>query len=132
MTATEDNIALVRHAFALLEQGDVDGVRSLVGPGYRIHETFCDELTKSALPDCHIELEDVIATDDKVVTRYTIHGTHSGPGTLPGFGYVRPTGRRVELEGIVIHRIANGKIAEGWGCVDSLETMLELGLVRPS
>jgi predicted ester cyclase len=131
MTTVEENITLVRRAFALLEKGNVDGVRNLVGPEYVIHQTFCDELTKSALSDCQITLEDVIAVDDKVVTRYRLHGTHNGPGTLPGFGPVRPTGRRVEVEGIVIHRIAEGKIAEGWGCVDALETMLELGIITP-
>ena len=131
MAAVDENVALVRRAFALLEKGNVDGVRDLVGPEYIIHETFCDELTKSALSDCRITLEDIIAVDDKVVTRYRVHGTHNEPGTLPGFGLVRPTGRRVEVEGIVIHRIADGKIAEGWGCVDALETMLELGIVSP-
>jgi predicted ester cyclase len=131
MTTVEENVALIRRAFAQLERGDIDGVRALTGPEYVIHPTFCDELTKSALSNFRIMLEDVIAVDDKVVTRYTIHGTHDGSLTLPGFGLIRPTGRQVAVEGIVIHRIVDGQIAEGWGCVDALEAMLELRIITP-
>lgn len=131
MVSTDKNLSLVRHAFAELERGNVDALRDeITGPDYRIHETFCDELTKSALSDCRITLEDMIATGDKVVTRYTVRGEHVGEGTLPGVGLIKPSGRHVEIEGIVIHRIAHGQIVEGWGCVDSLQTMLDLGIVE--
>jgi predicted ester cyclase len=40
-----------------------------------------------------------------------------------------PTGRRVEIAGITIDRIADGKIAESWTCFDTLGMMQQLGAV---
>ena len=40
-----------------------------------------------------------------------------------------PTGKWVEVTGITIDRIANGKIAESWSCFDALGMMQQLGAV---
>ena len=69
-------------------------------------------------------VEDVIAEGDKVVTRYTIRGTHQGE--TEEFG--PPTGKEVELEGITIHRIEDGKIVEEWERYDNLRMLQQLGL----
>jgi steroid delta-isomerase-like uncharacterized protein len=66
----------------------------------------------------------VIAEGDKVVTRYTIRGTHQGETEE----YGPPTGKRVELRGITIHRIEDGKIAEEWERYDNLSILQQLGL----
>jgi steroid delta-isomerase-like uncharacterized protein len=79
---------------------------------------------KSAFPDLHATVEDAIAEGDKVVTRWTIRGTHQGE--VEEFG--PPTGRQVEIEGITIHRIEDGKIAEEWDRYDNLGVMQQLGL----
>jgi steroid delta-isomerase-like uncharacterized protein len=79
----------------------------------------------SAFPDMHVSVEDVIAEGEKVVTRWTIRGTHQGE--LEEFG--PPTGRQIEIKGITIHRIEDGKIAEEWERYDNLSVMQQLGLV---
>ena len=66
----------------------------------------------------------MIAEGDKVVTRYTIRGTHQGE--TEEFG--PPTGKEVELEGITIHRIEDGKIVEEWERYDNLRMLQQLGL----
>ena len=78
-----------------------------------------------AFPDINITVEDAIAEGDKAVTRYTIRGTHRGE--TEEFG--PPTGRQMELEGITIHRIEDGKIVEEWERYDNLSAMQQLGLV---
>jgi hypothetical protein len=40
-----------------------------------------------------------------------------------------PTGKRIELEGITIHRIEDGKIVEEWERYDNLSVLQQLGLV---
>ena len=80
---------------------------------------------KSAFPDLSATVEDVVAEGEKVVTRVTLRGTHQG--VVEEFG--PPTGRRVEVEGITIHRIEGGKIAEEWNSYDNLSIMQQLGLV---
>ena len=62
-----------------------------------------------AHPDLRFTIDDLIAEDDRVTIRWTLHGTNTGPM----FGRP-PTGQPVELAAIVIFRIADGKIAERW------------------
>ena len=79
----------------------------------------------SAFPDLHFTVEDVIAEGEKAVTRWTIRGTHEGE--VEEFG--PPTGKHIELEGITIHRVEDGKIVEEWERYDNLGVMQQLGLV---
>ena len=82
------------------------------------------DMFKSAFPDMQATVEDVVAEGDKVVTRVTLRGTHQGE--VEEFG--PPTGRQAEIEGITIHRIEDGKIAEEWNSYDNLSVMQQLGL----
>src|SRR5918996_3813338 len=56
-------------------------------------------------------IEDQVAGEDKVVTRFVVHGPHDS-GDLMG---VAPTGKVLTNRAIIIHRIVEGKIAEEWG-----------------
>ncbi len=49
---------------------------------------------RSAFPDLRLTIEDMVAEDDKVATRWSLHGTHEGG--LPAIG-VRPTGEEVTV-----------------------------------
>jgi steroid delta-isomerase-like uncharacterized protein len=69
-------------------------------------------------PDAHWQIDDMLATDDKVVTRWTGSGTQTGE--LTGNPPIAPTGKKVTVMGIMVHRIAGGKIAESWDVWDTL------------
>jgi steroid delta-isomerase-like uncharacterized protein len=92
--------------------------------GYDAARQFVS-MYKTAFPDLNVTVEDTIAEGDKVVTRYTVRGTHEGE--IEEFG--PPTGRKVEPEGITIHRIEDGKIGEEWERYDNLGILQQLGLV---
>ena len=66
---------------------------------------------QAALSERRLSIEDQVAADDKVVTRFLVRATHDR-GELMG---VAPTGRELTNRAIVIHRIVGGKIAEEWG-----------------
>jgi ketosteroid isomerase-like protein len=53
-------------------------------------------------PDIRVTIEDIIAEGDKVVVRNTWRGTD------------RDSGQKIEFGGIVIWRLAEGKLAERW------------------
>jgi steroid delta-isomerase-like uncharacterized protein len=78
----------------------------------------------SAFPDWHGSVEDVFAEGDRVVNRWTGHGTH----TMPLMG-IPPTGKHVTMEGITIFRVANGKVAQQWSHADQLGLMRQLGVI---
>lgn len=77
---------------------------------------------RQAFPDLRIKIEDIISEGDKVVVRITAEGTHLGDG----FG-VGASGRRVIFGGIIITRIADGKIAESWNSLDQLGLLKQIG-----
>ncbi len=81
-------------------------------------------MTLKAFPDLNYQVEDMIADGDKVITRYTTRGTQRGP-----FGPIPPTRKRVAVSGIVVTRIADGKIVEQWGIDDRLAMLQQLGLI---
>lgn len=77
---------------------------------------------RTAFPDLHIEIEEVIEAPERVVYRFTARGTHDGP-----FMGVPASGRRVEIQGIGIDRISDGKTVERWLQYDSAGLLQQLG-----
>ena len=79
----------------------------------------------TAFPDAHVAIEDLLADGDEVVVRWTLRGTHDGElrGGIPA------TGRRVEVSGITISRIREGKLIENWGNYDLLGMLQQLGVL---
>jgi predicted ester cyclase len=67
----------------------------------------------AAFPDIHVVEEQVIATGDMVGVLACWQGTHNGP-----FFGIEPTGRSVEMRGIVLWRVADGQLAERWAVLD--------------
>jgi steroid delta-isomerase-like uncharacterized protein len=79
---------------------------------------------RAAFPDIHVEIDEMIAADDKVVARLTFTGTHEGE-----FQGIKPTHREVTWSGICIYRIAHGKFTERWHRYDMLGMLQQLGAV---
>ena len=77
---------------------------------------------RGALPDVHIRVDDLISQGDRVVTRITLTGTHSGEGLG-----VPPSGAKVHVQGIVIMRFHNGKAVEAWNSYDQLGLLRQIG-----
>jgi steroid delta-isomerase-like uncharacterized protein len=79
---------------------------------------------RNAFPDVHFTIDEQIAEGDKVVTRWTAHGTHKGE--LVG---IPATGKSSTVTGIGVDRIVNGKIVESWGIFDQFGMMQQLGVI---
>jgi steroid delta-isomerase-like uncharacterized protein len=79
---------------------------------------------RSAFPDFHTTIEDMVAEGDKVVTRWRARGTHQGE-----FRGIAPTGNEMEITGIGIFRFSEGKVVESWDNFDQLGMMQQLGVI---
>jgi predicted ester cyclase len=77
-----------------------------------------------AFPDYHEELHDLVAEGPLVVARFTISGTQSGR-----WGVLRPTGKRVEFEEIVILELRDGRVVRQRGIPDNLTALRQLGVL---
>ena len=75
--------------------------------------------TREALPDIRFTIDDMIAEDDKVATRVTIHASQSQAG---GDSAVA---QPVAWSGIGIIRVKDGRIVEQWADTDSIGTAID-------
>ena len=64
-------------------------------------------------PDMHVSVEDVIVEGDKIVVRNTWQGTD------------RDSGKKLRFGGIVIWRMAQGKLAERWAYLEPPKVIAE-------
>ena len=121
---SEENRALVRRELEeIFNEGKLDLADELLSPDYVVHDSALPEPVRgiedfkqlragyhSASSDIRTTIDDMIAEDDKVVTRWTTRGTHD-KGEMLG---VPPTGKQIEVTGITVNRISEGKTAEDW------------------
>lgn len=105
-------------------QNDLSVCNEIFDIEYAKHESEWVPVVRAAFPDLHFSIEDMIAENDKVVTRYVFTGTHQGE-----FWGIPATGKSVTVKAIWIHRLADGKIVEGrdWGLIDVYSMMKQLG-----
>ena len=132
----DHNKTIIRRYFEeAWNQGRLDLLDEIVAPNYVNHDPAVPGLPagpqglkpilagfRAAFPDLHFTIEDLIAADDEVVTRWTMRGTHQGE-----FAGLAPTGKRVTTGGIQIERLVNGQIVEHWRKSDDLGLMQQLG-----
>ena len=78
----------------------------------------------AAFPDFAVTVEDAVAEGDTVAVRVTLRGTHRGP--LLG---IPPTGKPIEIVGMSLWRLADGRISERWESADLLGLMQQLGAI---
>ena len=69
-----------------------------------------------------ITVEDMIAAGDRVVVRFTNHVLHQG--TFMG---LPATGKSATVQGIAVHSLQDGRIAERWILVDNFSLLMQLG-----
>jgi hypothetical protein len=79
-------------------------------------------MLRTAFPDLHFTIEELIAEGDTVAGRLTMNGTHDGPlMSMP------PTGRPVRQDHMHFVRFRDGKAIEHWGVRDDMGMMASLG-----
>jgi predicted ester cyclase len=90
--------------------------------------------TRRMVPDRRRTIEDLFAEGDRVVVRWTDRGTHQGEiqfGSYGRWGPFPPTGTQLTLTGILIYRLAGGRIVEEWFDEDLLGLLRQLGALPP-
>ena len=119
----------------------LDKVNDFYAPGFRCHATSAKELhgygdykvhllaLLGAFPDAQIVVDHLYGNDlgggeYRTAMRWTLLGTHTGPGI-----YGPPSGKQVRLMGITQHHIAGGKIVEEWSVYDEFALLKQVAPV---
>jgi steroid delta-isomerase-like uncharacterized protein len=93
------------------------------GPGlHGLKETLAR--IRDAFPDSKWSIEEQIAEDNKVLTRFVWSGTHQGE-----FLGISPTDRVVRVRGMVIDRFEGRKVKSTRILLDMLSMMQQLGVI---
>lgn len=82
-------------------------------------------LIHQAFPDISIQLGDRLAEGDRVMARFILEGTNTGPYR----GLAEPTGKHGSMRTILVFRVRDGKIAEIGGVADRMEFLTQLGIL---
>lgn len=140
MTTPEEHKELVRRSNEeVWDRGNLGFLDNYVAEEYVEHNSASPEpirgldgyrqnveRVRGAFPDLSVTTEDLIAEGNKVVTRYTITGTHENE-----FMGIEPTGNKIEIEGISIGKFVDGRVVEGWSNIDVLGMLQQLGVIEP-
>ena len=135
--SAEQNKSIVRR---WIEEGwnkhNVAVIDQVYAPNYVEHEPEPQTVNSSealkqyvgayltAFPDLNLSIEDLIAEGDKVVWRFQSMGHQNGP-----FLGMPPTGKAGNITGIVIFRLENSRIVEGWVNIDVLGLLQQIGMI---
>ncbi len=132
----EQNKEIVTRFVEAWNTGDFEAFKEVLAPDYAyylpsrstkpmsLEETIeMFKMLQKAFPDISWSLEELIATEDKVIIRVIERGTHEGE-----FMGIPATGNKYETSEISISRIENGKIVECWEELDLLGLMQQLGM----
>ena len=79
------------------------------------------EVFEAAFPYYEFHMQDMIAEGDKVTVRFRFQGTHKGE--LMG---IPPSGKTVDMDGIIIYQIQDEKIIHHWINADMADLMRQL------
>jgi steroid delta-isomerase-like uncharacterized protein len=135
--ATVDHAGTMRSAYERVSVGDLAGFGELVADDFVEHDEVPGlpptkegtlayfRMLLTAFPDLRMDVEDLIASEDKTVARVRATATHQGE-----FMGVPPTGNRVDVRLIDIMRFNDaGMISDHWGVADMLSLMQQVGVV---
>ena len=133
----EDNKAVSRRFITeVFNDGKYEVADELLAENFSAHSSGNDQgrdefkemvrAFRGAFPDYHCTIDDQIAEGDQVATRWTFHGTQTGP--LMG---LPPTGRPVEVTGVAIDRVVDGQLVESWLELDMNRMLQQLGAAPP-
>jgi len=133
-----DSKAIVRRLYEdVWNKRKLEMVSDIISPSHALHDNNSSgssvgpeayraqvAVFLAAFPDLRFTVEDTVAEKDKVAASWTISGTHKGE-----YLGVRPTNKKISMDGITIHHIANGRIIDSYISSDFLGLMRQLGLV---
>ena len=93
-----------------------------LGTNFATHLKAVITMLRSAFPDLHFEIHDMLAEGELVAFRSTMTGTHRGP-----FQGLPPTGKSISVAHMHFVRVVEGKTSDLWHVWDTAGLMRQLG-----
>ena len=126
-----------RDYFTAFATQDEAWLRANVAPGYIRQDTTLPfevkgpegvlalgDVLLGAFSEVELDIQEVIAENDKVLVHLRFRGVHSGP-----FGDYPASNKRFDVMVLDFFRMENGQIAEQWPAIDNLGLQQQIGLI---
>jgi hydroxyacylglutathione hydrolase len=137
---TTDTTRVAREYFGALGRAERDAQQRYYAADARAHlhgvldPCGRDEMASffadlfDAFPDWRFEILETVAEGDGVAVRWRARGTFAGPGSFMGF---EPNGARVDIEGVDLVRVRDGRISAIEAYMNGAELARQLGALPP-
>lgn len=136
--------ALTLEGFELMFNiGDLDYLEQAIAPGAVDHQEpegtdFVAHLKevittlRTAFPDLHFEVHEILAEDGIVACRSTMTGTHEGPLNIGPMAALPVTGARIEVPHMHFFRYdPHGRVTDLWHVWNTLLLARQIGAPAP-
>ena len=136
MSAQRDKAVVERFVEEVMNAGNLDAADEFIDPDHVNHDPTAPEvgrgpegvkelisMYREAFPDIRFHTGEIFADGEgRVAHRWTFTGTHEGEMMS-----VEPTGRKVEVSGVEINHVRDGRISASYTVSDALGLMRQLG-----
>jgi steroid delta-isomerase-like uncharacterized protein len=135
---SEQNKAIVQRFWEAFEADDQNTLAAILSPNLiartpgvpdfhnRDQHLLGVRMFNAAFSDRHFSIEDLIVEGDRVATRVTMRGVHTG-----NWQSLSATGKPIEATGLTIEHLQDGRIVERWFSFDVARVVQELGGAAP-
>jgi steroid delta-isomerase-like uncharacterized protein len=134
------NREVLDHYVERYNAGDLDGVMALYADDavqgmpdgtFKGREAIRERLAMelAACPDVVHSVRSFVSDGDVFADEWTFAGTHTGPFVMPDGTEVPPTGKRLEVEGMEVVALRDGKIVLNTLYYDMLSVVAQMGLL---
>lgn len=131
-----------RYFYEVFNEGDMQALEEICSPDFVFTLPTHEEpfrgvegykglvsMLRGCFPDVHFAIEDQVDGGDRVLTRWTARGTHTGIPFPTVIGDVPAAGNRFVIEGMTWHEIVDGKLAVVTANEDGVGLIYQLGKV---
>ena len=137
MSVEENKAVIRRHVEEVFNRGDLSVADEIISADYVFRGAFAEytgpegfkqlvTTTRTAFPDIHYVIDDMVGEGDILAVRYTATGTFKGE--LAG---ISPTNKRFTRSEAIFYRFKDGKEAEAIPFSDMLTLYQQLGISPP-
>lgn len=138
--SNQQNIATVKAFFdEVYTKGHLVAADKYLAPDLRFHDASApdfhgglegwkerESMYRKAFPNKLVQIDDIFSADDnRVIVQWTVQGTQKGE-----LHDIPATHKHIKVTGIVIYRLAHGKIADITQSWDRLGLLEQLGIVE--
>lgn len=141
--SAQDEVSIVRAVYDAFNARDFERAFALAAPGLEQEIVPLDahfygpaglgeylRIWANAFPDARLEAESAVACGGEVAVEWVFRGTHVG--ALAGAGMmIPPTGRELEMRGVDLWTVQQGRLVQHRGYPDVLAMVQQLNVLPP-